>query len=198
MSTITKISWEKILRSKIKDYSFVIGFFLVFSFFIVFAIRPNIATVITLNKQLETLKKTDSAYENIILHIVDLQTVLEKNRDDFILLDQALPSRPQVNKVVDDVKNSATASGILIKRLDISEVSLKEDSNKKNVKSYAVNIETNSNYEQSKSFIDMLLKQRRLKSINTISIQRGDETETQVSSKSGALIMKLEISGYYL
>jgi Tfp pilus assembly protein PilO len=182
----------KITPKRLKDYSYAIFFFLVFSFFVFFAIRPNIATAFTLKKELVELDKLNENYEQAIVHIINVQTVLEKYRDDYHLLSDALPTTPQVNKVVDDMYRAASASGITLKRLDIDEVNLRELEEKK-LRQFKVLLQTESDFETLKLFFDGLYAQRRLKTIDNLVIKR-DRT----SSTSATLNLEFDINGYYL
>ena len=47
---------ELLKQKQVQDYTFSIAFFLVFSFFVIFAIRPNLITAFSLQKELEELK----------------------------------------------------------------------------------------------------------------------------------------------
>lgn len=185
---------EKLTSKRVKDYSFTIIFFIVFSFFIIFAIRPNLTTVFSLQKQLKELRVLDASYEDVIIHIVDLQSLLETNRDNMYLLDEALPASPQVNKVIDDLKKSASEAGVLIRKIDVGEVNLKEDEKKKDIKAFTLSMETNSDFTEVKTFIDQFMNQRRLKMVRNLSIIK----DTKDGTGSASLKIKMDISGYYL
>ncbi len=185
---------DKLQNKKIKEYGFSIAFFMIFSFFIVFAIRPNLASVISLNEQLTQLRGLDVEYENSITKIINLQTLIEQNRENFYLLDESLPSTPQVNKVIDDIKKNASDSGIQIDKVVVDEVSLKEDSSKNKMKVFSVNMESSSQFESIKRFLDTMFQQRRLKAIQSLTLER----DALSGSGSASLKIKLEIGGYYL
>lgn len=114
------------LRSnkKIQDYSLVICFFLAFSVFLWFAIRPNLITAFSLQQELTELREKDAHYEEVILSIVEFQSKLENNRDNLYLLDEALPEKPHVYKMVTDIYEVASQSGLRIERMDLQEVEL--------------------------------------------------------------------------
>lgn len=185
---------NKLASRRIKDYSFTILFFFIFSFFLMFAIRPNLVTVFTLQKQLSDLQELDRNYENVILNIVNLQTLLEQNRDNFYLLDQSLPVNPQVNKIIDDLNKSASESGIRVKKIDMGEVNLKQDVRRKEMRSFTVNIETDSGFDNVNEFINSFLQQRRLKMLKNLSIIK----ENKDGTTSAKLKIKLEVEGYFL
>ena len=185
---------DKLVNKKVKDYTFTIAFFIVFSFFIVFAIRPNLSSVVTLNEQLTQLNTLDQQYESTITKIINLQTLIEQNRENFYLLDDALPSTPQVNKVIDDIKRNASESGMAIDKMEVQEISLKEDASKNKMKTLSVLMESSASFENIKQFIDTLIKQRRLKNIQSLNLIK----ESSESSESSKLKIKLEIGGFYL
>ncbi|NTU72627.1 hypothetical protein HGB07_00400 [Candidatus Roizmanbacteria bacterium] len=190
----TTNSLRHLIGRRVKDYSFTIGFFVVFSFFLFFAIRPNLVTVFRLQKELADLRKVDSSYENVIMNIVNTQTILEANRDKFYLLDDAMPNRPRVNEVVDDIRNSASIAGVVFKKIDISEVNLKEDSDKSHLKSYIVQLDAASDFNAVKKMMDQLLLDRRLKMIKEVAFSRDIETGTQ----SADIRIDLQVEGFYL
>lgn len=185
---------NQLASQKVKDYTFTIVFFLIFSFFIMFAIRPNLMAVITLREEINQLRALNQQYEENISKIIDLQTVIEQNRENFIFLSEALPETPQVNKVIDDIKKSASDAALPIDKISVNDVSLKADKNRNKTKMFTVNIETISNFDNAKQFIDNLFNQRRLKTIKKLSMIK-QESE---SSESARLKITLDIDGYYL
>ncbi len=183
---------NKMTAKRIKDYSYVVIFFLIFSFFIFFAIRPNIETAFTLKKQLTELERLDKNYEMAILHIIDIQNILEKNRSQYGLLAEALPAAPQVNKVVDDLHTAASQSGLVMERVAIDQVNLKAVE-QKDLRHYLINLETSSDFLTVKKFFDNISVQRRIKTIDSLIIKKVEQ-----STESAALTIQFQINGYYL
>lgn len=200
----------KILNKRVKDYSFPIVFFIIFSIFIFFAIRPNLVTAFSLQRELEELRIQDEQYEQVILNIVNYQTVIEKTRDDIPLLKEAIPESPEIFAMVNDIKNGASESGIIINDLNISDVTLKEgqkvvdpnapppppkpsgavEENKK----YTVTFQVQSNFSEVKNFIQRLMDQRRMKIIEHLDIVTAGEQGTQSATFNVSFI----VDGYYL
>ncbi|MDA1316402.1 MAG: hypothetical protein O3B87_00080 [bacterium] len=138
-----KNSLLKLLLSKedIRTYGYNVGFFIVFSFFLIFAIRPNLVTAFNLQKELQELKLKDKQTEEVILQVVSYQSTLEEYRDKLPLLDQAVPSAPTIAQVIDEVRKSASDSGILINVLSVESIDLKGSSVDKNQDQDVVNSE---------------------------------------------------------
>ncbi len=185
---------DKIINKKVKDYSFTIAFFFIFSFFIIFAIKPNLNSVVTLSEQLNQLKVLDRQYEDTISKIINLQTLIVQNRDNFYLLDDALPSTPQVNKVIDDIKKDASDSGLILEKMEVQEISLKEDESKNKMKTLSVLLESTASFDNVKVFIDTLMSQRRLKNIKSLNLIK----DISEGTESSTLKIKLEVGGFYL
>jgi len=71
-----------IFSKKTRDYTFVALFLIVFSVFIMAAIRPSLSTATSLKKEEADLKKVDSMYESKISNINLVQSQVEANRDN--------------------------------------------------------------------------------------------------------------------
>ncbi len=179
-------------QNKTKDYTFTSLFFVVFSIFIFFAIKPALSTAISLSKQEADLLVIDKKYEQLIGQIVQIQTALEQVRDKLYLIDEALPAQPYMNVMMSDIQDSATKYNITIRKIDIHKVNLVET--EKNVfRSMIVNVELASSFEDYVKFEKDLIQQRRLKKIKSVDIGRED-----LGSGSAALKIRAEIEGYYL
>lgn len=183
---------DKITKNKkVKDYTLTIIFFIIFAFFVFFAIRPNIVTAFNLQKELQDLKVKDRKYEQTLFNIVNYQAVLETNRDNFFLLDEAVPANPQVYKVVEDLRSSASASGVLTSRFDVNKVPLTKDKKQKKMQAYQVSLETTSDIQVIKSFIEHFMGQRRLKTIESVTITPDNKSENQFK-------IQMIVEGHYL
>jgi len=185
---------DKLQAKKVTDYSYMILLFVSFAFFTFFVIRPNVLTIFSLQEELGKLHILDTGYENVIKKIVDIQSFLEENRTDLYLLDEALPSLPQINKIVDDTQYSASASGIKLNSMALSNVDLKDKSSEFTRKKISINIDGGANFLNSKDFIGDIVDGRRLKIIKQLNFSQ----DTQNGTESGALKLIMEIEGYYL
>jgi len=119
---------ELLKDKKIQNYSYHIFFFLVFSFFIIFAIQPNLSTAFRLQKELQDLRLQNKKSEEVILQIVNYQSLMEEYRDSLSVLDEAVPSTPELAKVVDEISKTASDSGLIVKSLTIESIDLKGNS----------------------------------------------------------------------
>jgi hypothetical protein len=201
---------EKLTDKRVKDYSFLIGFFLVFSIFVLMAIRPNLVTAFSLQRELEDLRIQDAEYERVISNIVQYQSIIEQTRADIPLLEEAIPLSPEIFLMVRDIRKGASESGIIIDKLEVSEVELR--AGKKVVvpgaapppaansdaaaeaRKYMVKFEIESNFTEVKNFISRTVLQRRLKTIENLIISGTGVSGTQ----SATFRISFTVDGYYL
>ncbi len=185
---------RKLLVRKATDYSYTILFFLSFAFFTFFVIRPNILTILSLQEEAGKLHILDTGYENVINKIVDIQTFLQENGQDLYLLDEALPTLPQINKLVVDSQYSASSSGMNLSTMSINKVDLRDTAKKTARKKISITVEGMASFLQSKDFITQVMNDRRLKMIRQITFDQDEKN----GSASGSLKLLLEVEGYYL
>ncbi len=183
---------RNIFSKKVRDYTFTTLFFLIFSIFIMFAIRPSLISIFSLKKEEEDLKKINSLYNEKILIVTEVQSQIEKNRDYLPLLNEAVSTYPQVNKLIEDIKNEAERNTFLIKKTTISDVDL-STVGKKNLEVVEVIIEGESAFDDLLKLTQGLFNQRRLKTIKKVVIASNPESTT-----SSQLKITLNVEGYYL
>ena len=179
---------------KIQNYSYNIFFFLIFAFFVGFAIRPNLMTAFNLQKELQDLKLKSQEYEAEIQQIVDYQTKVEQYRDQFYLLDEAVPKTPAIAKVLEDIRQSATDSGVILTSIAVEEVSIKTEEKQDSLKSFGVNIIVESEIAMLQNFLNTLLNQRRIKIIDDISVTKV-QLEEGISNR---FTITMIVKGVYL
>jgi Tfp pilus assembly protein PilO len=186
---------KKLLGQKeAKDYSYAVLFLIISSFFALFAIKPALSIAFSLKREAADLDRINILYENNLTKLVDVQTSLEKVRDKTYLLDMAAPKMPETKTLIDDIKQSASSEGILIQKLSLSDVDLKNDSKSKDLKVIAINMETRSNFTSVNNFIHKITDQKRIKTLRSLKIL----SDESVASGEGQLRIVMEIEGFYL
>ncbi len=173
------------------EYISIIFFLLVFSVFIIFAIKPSLTTVFSLRKEESDLKKIDKIYEEKIINIISIQTQTEQNRDNLPLLIQSIPEHPEVNKIIEDVKKSADKNSMTINKASIVDINL--SSTNQELQDVKLIMEVGVSFDNFKKFITDIFSQRRLKIVDNVIINRDKE-----SSSSSDLKIILTIDGFYL
>lgn len=189
IKTLLKSIGEK----KTKDYTFSIIFFLVFSVFIMFAIRPTLSKAIELQKEEEDLKLLDKQYEQILSRIVRIQNDFQAIRDKLYLVNEALPEKPKINVIIQDIQESASKNGFGIEKINVNKVNLIEQE-RDIFRSLVINLEASSSFENLVKFEKEIALQRRLKKIKLLEVVRNEFGATD----SGTLKMKVYVEGFYL
>ena len=182
---------KSIFVKKTGNYISIIFFLLIFSIFIIFAIKPSLTTAFSLKKEELDLKEVDRIYEEKISNIISIQTQIEKNRDNLPLLSQSISEHPEVNKIIEDIKKTADKNSLTINKASIVDINL--SSTNQELQDVRLMMEMTTNFDNLKQFITDLLSQRRLKVIESLIINQNRE-----SSSSGNLKITLTIDGFYL
>lgn len=186
---------KSLTSGKTKDYTYLTGFFIVFSVFVLFIIRPSLSTAFALNKEGEDLRAIDEKYEKLISDIVVTQANYQMLRERMYLLNEGLPHVPQINAMLNDIRKAAGTTQFTITNMSMTSVSLVEG-DRSTIKPVVVQIEGVGSYEDYLTFQSTLNNQRRLKIIKKLEILKAN-TETSASI-SGKLQMKMQVDGYYL
>jgi len=184
---------DKIFSERNKDYTFSILFFLIFSIFIFYAIRPSLSTAFALRKEESDLLKVNEVYERRIVDIARLQSQIEDSRDNLYLIEQSIPRFPQVSKVIDDINTIDQKGNFSINKAYLGEVDLSQNAEKQTLKKMKVTVDAEGDFDGTLNFINALINQRRLKNIQKISIQNDNESTT-----SSQLKINMELINYHL
>lgn len=183
---------KKILgQKKVKDYTYATLFFLVAAFFSFFVIRPTLITAFSLQKKAKELQEISSFYEKNILAIIEIQSKLEKTRNERHLIEEAVPKEAKIKFLADNLRKIASKESVLIKNLSLSKIELKQE--KKQKTNYLSSLNINLSLQMSplniKNFTEKLFRQRRLLLIKKMQIGKEEET-----SSPPATLLKVEMS----
>lgn len=192
------LNLKKIIRTlgdkKVRDYIYISIFFILFSIFILFAIKPALTTAFSLKKEEEELKEKNLTYQKAIADASNNLYVLEDVRDKLYLIDDSISNSPQINKVVDDIEKASINSSLFLKNIFVSEKIDYIDLKKTDFKEVRVNLESQGNFADVINMVKVINAQRRLKLIDNIEFFN----EVEISTSSGSIDIKSEIIGFYL
>lgn len=180
-------------RQDIQTYSGLILFLLTTSFFVVFAIKPTLNTITSLNKEIEDAKLTDKKLQDKINALSLAQSEYNKVSNDLPLIYSVLPNNPQVTKYVQLIEASARASGVKISSFQVSPIDLyvKPGTDKADtgaagkttsgLEEHTFNLFVTGDYKSLTNFEQYLRKIQRLTLIKTLAVnkagnQSGDNT----------------------
>lgn len=190
---ITEKTIKKIIGERdIKDYTYLILFLLISTFFSFFAIKPALTTAFSLQKEVVELQKTNQLYENIITRVITIQQEMQEIRDNIVLLDRAVTRMPDIKNLIEDLNKKAKSKGFIIEKMQISPLKLKENDDKDVFRSYTLTIETLLTYDQFDYLRKELLKDLRIKLIKELSLKK-----IQTSSSSAQLQTRMILDVHY-
>lgn len=192
-SEIIKKLVNKAGSKKTAEYTYIVIFFLIFSFFIFFAIRPSLITALSLTKEEEELNKKNEAFEQDIINILSIQNTLQSYQDRLYLISDSLPSKPYLSKLLTDIEQNSEKNSIHITKIDFNEIILSKKKGD-NLNKIEVNVQATSSFKNFRNFMSDLSNQRRIKSIEKIDILK----DNSISSASSNLTITMKIVGYYL
>lgn len=179
---------------KSKDYSYTIAFFLTFSFFVLFIIRPNVVSIVAAFSQIANMQAVNRTYDVQINRVIEIQSAAETYRSDLGLLREALSETPQVNKIISDLSEAASKSNLELNKINITEVNLKDANLDQKTKPIHVNLTLSGQYADMVTFVHETYAQRRVKLIKKLMIAKPESESTD----SASLQLTLELEGYYL
>ncbi|MBP6993908.1 hypothetical protein KBB12_01575 [Candidatus Woesebacteria bacterium] len=189
------------LLKKSQDYSqqiYLLGFFFVFILMIIFMVRPQVNEYIVRNKQLQETVLLSSQYQKAISNLTELQGLLETKREDFTLLDQAIPENVQMYQLTQDIKDSflkyvSTRTYTFPSYLITPPKAETKVSKIGTLQTYKILVNVSGSYATTREILQKILNQRRIKSVKTLLLSRPEG-----SSDSAELEMRLEVEAYYL
>lgn len=187
---------SKIAGSKeAKDYTYAILFLLISSFFAIAVIKPVLSIAISLDKEAKELKKINTVFEKNITNVVTLQGQMQEVRSQAYLINSALPQDPSIQDLITDIRNGALTLGINVKTIDVTEPdaqTIVDPMVKIKARPITMKLAIESDFDQAILLTKSILNQRRLKTINSISLDKSSD-----ESGAGYLTINLELDGYY-
>ncbi len=179
-----------------KNYLYLSIFFLVFSFFLFFVIRPTLKSAFKSRSKKEELLRATKRLEDVINKAVILQTEMEKYREDFDLLYEAIPERVKIAQVMRELEGAIREANLKVENASVSDINL-VGKNKKGLKEVNLDYSLKGSFSDYLDFLKKLNSQRRLKIIEESSFLR--EGEIAIGSSSEAnLNIRLKIKAFFL
>lgn len=166
----TRINIQSIKSQDVKDYSYAILFFVISAFFAFAIIKPVLSVAISLQKEADELKTINETYEKNISKILELQSDLESIREKKYLLEKALPNKPHLQEVINDIQQAAREEKILIQILGIQGTNLKNSQNINGLITISTQLNIKGNFTQVNRFIHNVSGQKRIKKIISVKM----------------------------
>lgn len=189
-------------RPEIRTYTGLILFLLTTSFFILFAIKPTLNTISSLNRQIEDGKYTDQKLQEKINDLSMAQVEYNKVAPFLSLVSSALPDNPTVVKFAKLIEAAADSAGVDILSLQFSPVDIynkeipagNEDVNTAVLGEHNYTIVFSGSYKNLVAFHEYIRKIQRLSLIDKFTINKLSlgEIKSQLSLDMSGKIFSLK------
>jgi Tfp pilus assembly protein PilO len=159
-------------KKNVKDYTFTIIFLVLSSFFAFFVIKPVLSVAVGLQKEAADLQEINRVYEQNVRQVIEIQKKLELISEEKYLLDEAITDQPNMSDIIISIKKAAAESGIEIISFNLSGITYADRSTpaSQDPKNIKVQVSVRGNYPGVVAFLNTLLNQRRLKTINSVKM----------------------------
>ena len=179
-----------------KNYIYLSLFFIIFSFFLIFVIRPTLKSAFQAKIKRKELISTTSKLESVINKAVNLQIQAEKYREDFLLLYQALPESVKISQLVRDINQALQINGLRILRSEVSDIVLVGGKGK-GLKKVELQYTLSGKFSEFLKFLDVLENQRRIKLIDNLDITKIEQISNQATGEA-KINVKFKIVSFFL
>jgi len=207
-------SLEPILKKpSSRRYTSVIFSFLAVSLFGWYAIRPTIQTILYLKREITDNTLISKQMEDKISALIEAQAYYQEVEPVLPFVDQALPPNPDAIPVVIQLRNLASASGVLVTAIQPASTALLGQDPAKSQKepasplvsskqqTYDLTVSVQGPFENVRSYINGILDMRRVVSITgmVMSPVRGEQSGSPSASLSaGGILLALQLKTFYL
>ncbi|MBI5619955.1 type 4a pilus biogenesis protein PilO [Candidatus Gottesmanbacteria bacterium] len=194
-------------KPKNRVYSTTVFSFLVVSLFGWYAIRPTVQTILFLRRELKDDQIISLQMEDKISALVEAQAAYQDTQPKLGLVNQALPSYPEVLSVVSQLRaladnTQASLSAVQVPTVPLLGIDASQSASAAPAKSalsagtlgdYPLTVTLNGSFGSIQSFINGLLSIRRALTIDAISILPSKEN----SAEKNSLQLTLKLKAYY-
>lgn len=177
--------------------------FLAISLFGLYAIRPTAQTIIYLRREIADKTTLNQQMENKITALIEAQATYETIRDRVDVIEQALPDNPDALILARQLRNLANISGASIAAMQIPSLPIIAQeatpgartavAAAKPLEEFPVTLVVAGPYAAIETFLDGLLKMRRITNVDTISMKR----TFKLGSSSDILQLNVRLKSFY-
>jgi len=163
-------------------------------FFAIFAIRPTLVTMSDLVKELEEKRELDQNLSQKIASLATVQSQYQSSQNQLAVLDEALPSNPEMIKTLKIIEKMASDQQLAINSLQISEIptnSTETTTQKLKRISYPISVSIEGDYPGIKNFVEAVQNSRRALTTESIVFSLQEKQGTR------SLQATITISAHY-
>jgi len=170
-------------------YTMLILSLFTMSFFGIFALRPTLVTIATLNRQILDSREIDQRLTEKLNVLVQAQAEYEVVVPFLPKINQAIPEYPEYTDLLADLEKIREASGSAVAKLGIGTVEIKSSIPGK----VDLTVASEGGYLSLEDFIDLLLTNERLLTINSLGFNSKEENVLDLSMDVNAPYALLKV-----
>lgn len=189
-------------RKQVRVYTGIVLSILTVAFFSFFAIRPTLVTIAALLKEIKDKEAIASQLENKVNALNSAQIAYQQVEKDLYLIDEALPLDPNLSLFVRQLEALARRENVTIGSLQFRATTLKGEKaaaradetkteSPQTAREMNFSLAVAGEYNQLKSFLNVLTRLRRLVIIDAFTFQTGKE-------EGEGLVLNLNAKAYFL
>jgi Tfp pilus assembly protein PilO len=182
MISLPKLSYRYYLsqiplpvRKTSQKWGPTVGALLLVAFFIIFAIKPTVVTIVELLAEIKGREELNQQLEEKIAQIITAQTLYNQVYDRLYLLDQALPGNPDFAYFSQSLEGNRLKADLALSTLNYSSIVLTQKKTVRTTeseKSQEVSFITDLDgyYPNLKTFLENIFNQRRIIYLSNLEI----------------------------
>lgn len=168
----------KVSKEQVKEYTTLIFTFIALIVFSIFAIKPTLATIIDLKRQISDSEFAVKSLKTKLANLNTLSVQYERLQPDLPILFAALPQNPTPASVVGQVQQLALKKNVQVVTLQSTTVGLYPPTKPGSGEKYFVfNVTVQGNYASLVSFLTSITSFTRLTSIESIAYTKSEKED---------------------
>lgn len=148
-------------------------------FFLIFAIKPTLTTIVNLRKQITDAKFVENRLSEKINNLSSLTTQFREIEEDLPLVFDAVPNNPNAPELVGQINSLAQETNVVITNIEVLPLSLTTKATSSS-SSFNFDVSGSSSFTDTQTFIINLINMQRVVSISSVQISKSSKTENDV------------------
>lgn len=161
-------------------------------FLAVFAIQPTLTTITGLIEEIDQKKELTVKLDNKIAALTSAQTLYYSNQEKLPLLDEAIPSNPEIMKSLKIVEKLAFENSVVVSSITVpkvpDELQQQLEFGKLSRIAMPINVQITGDYLAIRSYVEALMQSRRLFVIDNITFQTSEDRGNSQLSASVTIL----------
>ncbi|MDD3532312.1 MAG: type 4a pilus biogenesis protein PilO [Candidatus Shapirobacteria bacterium] len=190
------------IREKTQKWAPTAAAVFLVAFFVIFAIKPTIATIAELLAEIKAREELNQQLDNKVNQIFAAQNIYSQIYDRLYLLDQTLPVDSQFARFSQTVESGRLEVGLDLSTLNYSSIVLTEKKTAKTPikenQEFKFSTGLKGYYPNLGTFLENLFNQRRIIYVDSLKISQGKTNQDQKDVSNLPLIITINGRTFYL